>query len=342
MPKTYANLWGRVTNWENLLRSYRAARKGKRYSPETLRFEDRLEENLTNIENHLLWKTWAPAAWRQFWVYDPKSRLIQAPPFKDRVVHHALVDIVEPLFERKMISDSYACRGGKGTHKAAFGLQRQLRAAQRNWGRVYVLQADISKYFPSIDHDVLLATLARTIRDRDVLWLCRQIIKKCGYDGRGIPVGALSSQLFANVYLTMLDHKIKDDWAVPYYVRYMDDFVILGRSKAELWDFLARIKGYLATELRLSLNPKTKVYPASSRPINFSGYRIHATHLLPRKRNVKRARRSFKDLAGRYRSGEIGLDFVEPRVMSFLGYMRHCSALRTTESVLGELVLSRA
>lgn len=341
MPKTHTDLWNLVVNWDNLLSSYRAAKKGKRYSPEVMRYEERLEENLTNIENHLLWKTWAPSAWRQFWVYDPKSRLIQAPPFSDRVVHHALVDVVEPLFERKMIYDSYACRTGKGTHRAAGRVQRFLRMARHNWGRAYVLQADISKYFPSIDHDILLNTLGRTIRDRNVLWLCRKIITNCGYKGCGIPVGALTSQLFANVYLNMLDHKIKDDWGVSYYVRYMDDFVILGRNKDELWDLLAAIKQYLATELRLRLNPKTCIYPAVGKPVDFSGYRIHTTHLLPRKRNVKRARQSFQKLARAYHAGGIDLDDIKPRVMSFLGYMQHCNSHKTTQSVLDNLILRK-
>jgi retron-type reverse transcriptase len=341
LPKTYANLWPEIIDWSNLLKSYHEARRGKRYSPEALDFGDRLEENLINIQNHLIWKTWQPGAWREFWVNDPKLRLIQAPPFADRVVHHALVDVIEPHFEGKMIYDSYACRRGKGTHRAVARVQHQLKAAHRNWGRVYVLQADISKYFPSINHDVLLSVLARTIRDQDVLWLCGQIIRNCGYDERGIPVGALTSQLFANVYLTMLDHKIKDDWGVPYYVRYMDDFVILGRSKAELWDLLAAIETYLAADLRLALNPKTRIYPAGSRLVDFAGYRVCATHKLPRKRNIQRARDIFRKMARDYRLGLIDLDYVKPRVMSFLGYVWNCSARMTTDSVLNELKLIR-
>lgn len=341
MPKTHANLWGQITSWENLVKSYREARRGKRYRPETLRFSERLEENLINVQNHLLWGSWAPAPWRQFWVYDPKSRLIQAPPFQDRVVHHALVDVVEPLFERKMIYDSYACRINKGTHGAVQRLQDMLRRARRQWGEVYVLKADISKYFPSINHDRLLDILGRTVRDRDALWLCGRIIRGGGYEMRGIPVGALTSQLFANVYLDQLDHQVKDHWGVKRYVRYMDDFVILSQSKRELWELLDQLQDYLAINLKLSLNPKTAIYPAS-KGIDFAGYRTWSTHILPRKRNIKRTRRAFRALAGAYAKGRVGLDYVEPRVMSFLGYVKHCSARRTTQSLLDELVLARA
>lgn len=339
MPRTHGDLWSDIVDWENILRAYYQARRKKRYNPEVLQFEERLEENITNIQNHLIWKSWQPGCWREFWVYDPKSRLIQAPPFEDRVVHHALVDVIEPYFERKMISGSYACRRGKGPHYAAARVQRQLRIARRNWGRVYVLQADISKYFPNVGHFRLLQILARTIKDRNALWLCERIIQQSGYDTCGIPVGALTSQLFANVYLDQLDHKIKEDWGVKHYVRYMDDFVILGKSKAELRELLAGIANYLAADLGLALNPKTKIYPASSSMVDFAGYRICATHILPRKRNIKRARDSFRSLSRMYAEDQVGWDYIEPRVMSFLGYAKHCSARRTTASVLSELTL---
>ncbi len=340
MSRSHADLWDQIIDWSNLLESYHEARKGKRYKSEVLRFEEHLEENLTDIHNHLLWGTWSPGPWREFWVTDPKPRLIHAPPFPDRVVHHALVDVVEPLFEQKMIKDSYACRPGKGTHGAVSRLQNMLRRARRQWGEVYVLKADISKYFPSINHDRLLQILARTIRDRDALWLCEQVIRGGGFESRGIPVGALTSQLFANVYLDQLDHQVKDHWGVKRYVRYMDDFVILGRSKAELWELLDQLQDYLAIDLKLSLNPKTAIYPAS-KGINFAGYRTWSTHILPRKRNIKRTRRSFRALARSYAANRVSLDYIRPRVMSFLGYVRHCNAHDTTQSVLSELALSR-
>ena len=341
MPKTFNHLWESVIDWDNLLFSYMQARKGKRYSEEVLRFTEQLEENLINIQNHLIWKSWQPGQWREFWVTDPKMRLIQAPPFKDRVVHHAVVGVTEPLFERKMIFDSYACRIDKGTHGATDRLQAMLRKAARNWGKVYVLKADISKYFPSINHDALLRILARTIKDKNALWLYEQIIKGCGYEHRGLPVGALSSQLLANVYLGQLDHKAKDNWGVKFYVRYMDDFVILGPSKDYLWNLLYDIEEFLAIELYLSLNPKTAIYP-TNKGIDFAGYRTWKTHKLPRKRNVKRVKCNFCKLATRYYNWEIDLDYIRPRVMSFLGYVKHCSAHRSTKSVLRNLLLTRS
>ena len=288
MPKTSNNLWCQIICFENLFEAYKEARKGKRYRNDVLNFSYNLEECLINIQNHLLWKTWRPGKFRSFYVYDPKKRLIQAPPFEDRVVHHALVRVIEPLFERKFIYDSYACRKGKGIHAATLRVQGFLRRAKRNWGeRVYVLKADISKYFPSINHNKLIQIIGRTIKDKNALWLCERIIKNCGYEVKGIPVGALTSQLFANIYLDQLDHYLKDDLGVKYYLRYMDDFVILGRAKSELRALLYRIEEFLVYELLLCLNPKTSISPAK-RGVDFAGYRTWATHILPRKRNIKK------------------------------------------------------
>jgi hypothetical protein len=255
-------------------------------------------------------------------------------------VHHALVDTIEPYFENKMIYDSYACRKGKGTQAAVFRLQNMLSKARREYSKVYVLQADISRYFPSIRHSRLLGILDRTLRDSRALWLCDKIISNSGYNSIGLPVGALTSQLFANVYMDRLDHKIKDDWGVKHYLRYMDDFVVLAGSKRQLWSLLSRIEEFLAIDLGLSLNPKTAIFPAAS-GIDFAGYRTWSTHILPRKRNIKRARKKFKHLSRLYAKGLVGLEHIKPRVASFLGYAKHCNAKKTTQSTLNMLVLRR-
>lgn len=339
MPITHANLWDEITSWDNLLAAYREARRGKRYRRDALRFTVRLEELLIDIQNRLIWREWTPGRWREFQVIDPKPRLIQAPPFADRVVHHALVRVLEPLFERRYIHDSYACRRGKGPQAAVARLQGFLRAAQRRRGEVYVLQADISRYFASIPHDRLLAVLARAVADRDALWLCERIIRASA-DGRGIPVGALTSQLFANAYLDQLDHFIKDDLGERHYLRYMDDFVVLGPSKAGLRERLDGIADFLAGELGLRLNPKTAIYPAR-RGVDFCGYRTWSTHVLPRRRNVQRARRRLRALARRYAAGKASLADVRASAHSFLGYMKHCAGRTTVEGVMGDMVLVR-
>jgi retron-type reverse transcriptase len=340
MPKTYNNLWDKVISFENLYNAYIEARKGKKYRKEVLEFSYNLEENLIILQNQLYWKMWAPGRYREFYVYDPKKRLIAAPPFNDRIVHHALVRVIEPLFEKKFIYDSYACRKYKGTHAAVLRLQSFLKRAKRNWESVYVLKADISQYFPSINYDYLLKILSRTIRDNDVFWLCEKIIKSSGYETTGIPVGALTSQLFANIYLDQLDHFVKDELGVKYYIRYMDDFVILGDDKKKLRDMLGEIESFLSNRLYLRLNPKTLIFPVH-KGVDFAGYRTWATHILPRKRNVKKFRKKLEWMQKAFKSGKIDLEYIYPIVMSFLGYMKHCQSHTIVKKIFDEVVFFR-
>lgn len=337
MPRTANGLWAELISFENLYRGYLGARKGKRYHGDVMRYAANVETNIINLQNHLLWKSWQPGPIREFVVREPKMRAIKAPAFADRVLHHALVQVVEPLFEPKFIYDSYACRKGKGTQAAVARVQHFLRVAQRNWGRnLYVVQADISRYFASIRHDVLMTEIEKVVSDPDVIWLWRTLLAGYGFDdGVGRPVGALSSQLEANITLNRLDHIAKDRMGLRFYARYMDDFVAILPSKQAAQEAL-REMGEVVNSLGLSLNPKTCIYPYQ-RGIDFSGYRIWPTHILPRKRNIKRARKDFKRLARRYAEGRIDLPRVRERVMSFLAYTKHCSAEETANRVLGDL-----
>lgn len=326
-----------MIDFENLHAAYLEARKGKRYRSEVLRYSINAEEHLANLQNHLIWKSWMPGRQREFVVREPKLRSIQAPPFQDRVLHHALVRVIEPIFEPRFIADSFACRTGKGTQAAVKRVQHFLRVAKRNWGdKVYVLKADISKYFASIRHDVLMSEVERTISDKDVLWLWRKVISGYGHEaGVGLPVGALTSQLAANIMLNRLDHIAKDDMGIRFYVRYMDDFVAIVPDKAAAQKVMREL-GEAVNGLALSLNPKTAIHPWQ-RGIDFCGYRIWPTHILPRKRNIKRARSSFKKLAKAYAAGKISVSAVQQRVHAFRAYTKHCCAGVTTEAVLGEL-----
>lgn len=341
MPITTNGLWGQIIDFDNLYQAYLEARRGKRDRSSVMRFAANVEENLVNLQNHLIWKSWTPGKPREFVVKEPKLRLIQAPPFADRVIHHALVRVVNPLFERKFISDSYACRVGMGTQAAVARVQHFIRVAKRNHGDgAYVLKADISRFFASIRHHVLLKEIGRTISDKNVLWLWRQIISGYGNEaGIGLPVGALTSQLGANILLNRLDHVAKDQMGIKHYVRYMDDFIAVLPNKESAAAALSELATAVAA-LSLELNPKTAIHPWQ-RGLDFCGYRIWPTHILPRKRNIKRARSSFRALMVRYKAGLISQQHVRQRVCSFLAYTKHCDASRTVEGVLGDLRLVR-
>lgn len=263
--------------------------------------------------------------------------MITAPAFQDRVVHHALVSVVEPLFEKKFIPHSFACRKGLGTHSAHNAVVRILRKQEAKWGSVWVLQTDISKYFASIDHNIMLSILAKTIRDKNVLWLFDQIIRNSGFDGVGIPVGALTSQLCANIYLDQLDHYITDKLGISPYIRYMDDTLTFASNRSELCEIYQEIKNFVETNLSLKLNPKSRIYKASQ-GIDFCGYRTWSGYTLPRKRNVTRMRRRMKKLCKMYRRGVIPAENVRAAWASFLGYMKHCDGYRTKLLMWKELI----
>ena len=331
MPKTVKNLWPDVVSWDNLLAAWHEARKGKRYKPDVLRFHQNWEERLVDLQNRLIWGSWSPSPFSAFYVHEPKKRLIEAPRFEDRVVHHALHRVIEPYFERRFLDDSFACRKGRGTHAACARLQQQLRAGQRKWGRVHVLQIDMSRYFASIRHDELKLQIRRTVGDPQVLRVWDQIIDNTGDRGVGIPIGALTSQLGANLYLDAFDHHVKNAMGMPFLNRYMDDAVILGPSAKGLKETLHYLRAWLLETLGLSLS-KGEVFPAS-RGVDFAGYRTWATHILPRKRNITRARRRIKSMARRYWAGELQMEAVRPSVSSLIGYTKHCSSRRTVEGL---------
>lgn len=344
MPKRAKNIWEQVYDFENLLAAFRkCCDDGKGFDAPALLFYANLEENLIDIQNRLIWKTWQPGPWSTFVIHEPKRRVINAPCFADRVLHEALCRVIEPYFDRRFIQDSFACRVGKGTHNASKRLMAMLREAQAksHGNKVYFLKADIASYFPSVKHDILWELVRRTIADPDVLWLLHAIIFDGGFEGSGLPIGARTSQLLANVYLDALDHHIKDDLGVHWYCRYMDDFIIIGHNKAELHVLKAQIGNWLGRKLELRLNPKTTVAPVSH-GIYFTGYRHWTTHILPRKQNVKRAKRNFRRLSRLFALGEITFANIRSVVDSFRGYMQHCNGHKTCcMAISNNLILSR-
>lgn len=330
--RTVNGIWASVIDYASLYESYKKASRGKRYTYESMKFRANLEENLIQIQNELIWKTYQPSPLRVFTIHEPKERTISAPTFRDRVVHHSLVSAIEPAFERRFISDTFACRVGKGTHQSMYRMREFSKSARREWGSYWILKCDIRKFFPSVRHDILKATIRRTIFDRDALWLIDTIIDSAGDSRAGIPIGALTSQLFANVYLDPLDHYVKDDLGIKHYVRYMDDFVIIGKGKHELRETLCGISAFLSMDRSLALNHRTGIWPAKH-GIDFCGYRIWPTHVKPRKRTIKTAKRRLRAISRRYPSPDAFAD-ARAMLMSFLGYMKHCSAWRSTEAVL--------
>lgn len=334
-------LYSQVIDFDNLMKAYEGARKGKRYRSEVAKYHANLEENILNLHNHLVWGSWQPKEPRVFTIIEPKMRLITAPPFEDRIVHHALVRQVNHLFERRFIHRSYACRVNKGAHVAVHDLQKALQRMRRKHGSFYVVQADISKYFASINHNALMNQISRVITCKQTLNLWRLIIKAYGYEAasHGIPVGALSSQLGANINLDPVDHAMTDDYGVAYYARYMDDIIILCATKQEAVNTLAELKQQVES-IGLKLNPKTQIRKACQ-GVDWCGYRTWSTHILPRKRNIKRMRKQLRKERNRYNAGQSSLKQVKEKVASMLAYTKHCNAHKTVSKILEENTLCR-
>lgn len=327
--RTYDNLYPQIYDFGNLYEAYLKARRGHRYDPDVLIFTSNRESELIQLQNELIWKTYRTGPYRRFYVHDPKTRLVAALPFRDRVLQHALCNVIEPLFEQKFVYDSYACRSDKGTHAGADRVTEYLRRANRIWDKPYCLKADISKYFPSIRHSALLTIIRRTIACEDTLWLIQEILSSWvdlnDLDPRGLPIGNLTSQLWANVYLDQLDHYVKETLRVKFYVRYMDDFVIIGGDKAELWQVKREIEDFLSDKLDLRLNGKTGIFPVSQ-GVDFLGYRIWADHRLLRKRSTKRIKRALKHFQKIYAQDAIDLDQINATVQSWLGHAKHADS----------------
>lgn len=340
MAKTYNNLYPQIYAFENLHTAYLKARKGKRYAADVMKFSQRLEENLIDLQNHLIWKSYQPSPYRFFTVYEPKERLIAALPFRDRVLHHALCNIIEPIFERSMIFDSYACRVGQGVLAGVNRTTEYLRRARRKWGRVYCLKGDITKFFPSIEHAALKRIIRRRISCPDALDLMELIIDSTGTE-RGLPIGNLTSQLWANVYLNELDHFCKERLRVKKYLRYMDDFVLFHHDKHFLRTALQEIRHFLENNLCLSLNDKTQIFPVGPRPVDFLGYRIWPDFRLLRKDNIRRTKRKFKKFARLYAEKKIGMETIHPRIMSWLGHCKHADTWRIREKIFEGLIFSK-
>lgn len=342
--KTIKNLFENVVDFENLYQAWESARKGKRYREEIMAFSANLESNLIEIQNHLMYGSYRVGRYRPFYVYEPKKRLIMALPFRDRVIQWAIYRQLFPIFDKQFISDSYACREGKGTHKAVDRLQYWLRQTERKPQRYYYLKLDVAKYFYRVDHEILIKILRRKISDTRLMDLLALIIDSeetkfglpvgvdpdmCDPSDRlaevGMPIGNLTSQMFANLYLHELDLFAKHDLGLHYYIRYMDDIIILHPDKKYLTTVKDEIEAFLFDNLRLQLNKKTAIRPCSM-GIEFVGYRVWATHKKLKKKTALKIKRAVKHIKEKRDSGAITPESFGRRIASYKGVLQYCNS----------------
>ncbi len=350
--KTYKHLYPQVYDFENLYLAYRKARKGKRGRGQPAMFERVQDDELLNLQEELQTFTYKPGAYHSFYIHDLKKRLISAAPFRDRVAHHALCRVIEPIWEKRFIDDSYANRVDKGTHRA---LDRTQQFARRY---KYFLQCDVKQFFPAIDHAILRNEFARLIRDENVLWLCDQILRSgigvlaeeydmAWFKGddllavnrpRGLPIGNLTSQFWANVYLNGFDHFVKRVLKCKAYIRYVDDFLLFSDDKRELSHWREQIIQRLA-DLRLTLHEEcAQIFPTTT-GIPFLGFRVYPEHRLLKTRKAIHFRRKLKHLVGEYSNGLLDFSKLDQTVQSWIQYVGYGDTWGLRRSILGGVVL---
>ena len=347
--RRHGGMFERICSFPNLLLAARRARRGKAGKPVPAAFHFALEPNLLAIQEELASGAYRPGEYHAFPIRDPKPRLISAAPFRDRVVHHAVCGVIEPIFDRTFIHDTYANRSGKGTHLA---LNRSTVFCRR---ARFVLKCDVAKYFPSIDHEILLGLLARKIKCRRTLELLRVIVTSSNpqepvlryFPGddlftpvlrpHGIPIGNLTSQFFANLVLDPLDHWLKEERRRRYYLRYMDDFLVFGDDKAELHGLLEEIRAFL-WGMRLSLHPRKCVVMRTQDGVPFLGWQVFPDHRRVLRPAGLRFQRRLRELRLQYQAGEVGLEQVRQSVASWIGHLAHGDTMGLRRKLLGEVV----
>ena len=352
--KTLKNVFEQVVDYDNLYRAYLNARLCKRYRYEVLNFSAHLEDNLVKLQKELIERTYTLGKYREFYIYEPKKRLIMAQPFKDRVVQWAIYQVLNPVFAQGYITDSYACIKERGTHKAVKRLHYWLRQVGKKPEKYYFLKLDISKYFYRIDHDVLMGILKRKIRDDDMIFLLDKIVNSSETNfglppgkspgevkrsdrvsEKGMPVGNLSSQMFANLYLNELDQYCKRTLGIHFYVRYMDDVIILHQDKDQLHEWKRIIDTFLKEKLQLDLNEKTCIRPMTL-GVEFCGYKIWNTHIKLRKSTALKMKRNLKKLQKEYAAGEVTVEEAKQTISSYLGILKHCDSYSLKRTIFGE------
>lgn len=318
--KRIKNLYQEICSMENLLLADQKARKGKTAQYGVRIHDKNREGNLLVLQDQLLSRSYRTSPYTTFKVYEPKEReVFRLPYYPDRITHHAIMNLLEPVFVSVFTADTYSCIKKRGIHAAANAVKKALRDIA---GIRYCLKLDVTKFYPNIDHYVLKGLLRRKFKDPDLLWLLDEIIDSAP----GLPIGNYLSQYLANFYLTYFDHWIKEQLRVKYYFRYADDLVILCASKDELHELFLKIQSYLLTRLKLIVKNNWQIFPVQARGIDFVGYRFWHTHTLLRKAIKKNFARM------------IHINRNDASIASYLGWAKHCNSNHLIKTLLNEAI----
>lgn len=338
--RVYRDLCERITSKENLFTAWEEFRKGKQGRKDVQKFERKLEQNLFQLHRELIGGAYRHQPYSAFTICDPKRRRIHKATVQDRILHHAVFSVLNPIFEPTFISHSFSCRKDKGTHRAVDALDRMLRSVSRPGTRsCFVLKCDIHQFFASVDHSVLLGILEKRLKDEKTIVLLREIIESFvtrdpdPFGQKGIPIGNLTSQLFANIYLNEFDQFIKHTLKIKRYVRYTDDFVIVAGSHEELEAILVPIRSFLKEHLHLDLHSHKVTIRKYRQGIDFLGYVLLPHHRVLRTKAKRRMLRKLTERIENCKAGRLPSESVEQSLQSYLGVLSHANCYRLSQDL---------
>lgn len=339
--KTYKKLFNKIVEPEHLFSAWDEFKSNKRSKSDVQVFEKDLERNIFELSRDLKAKTYRHGAYTGFYIYDPKRRHIHKAIVRDRVLHHAIFKVLNEIFEPTFIPYSFSCRIGKGTHKGVQALSSMVRKVSRNYTSPCIaLKCDIRKFFDSIDHQILLSILRKRIKDQDLLWLLEEIVSSFNgsnsdlFSQRGVPIGNLTSQIFANIYMNEFDQFIKHELKAQYYARYTDDFVILGHSEVILRGQLDSINSFLKLNLALELHPQKVIFRRYHQGIDFLGYVVFPHHVLVRAKTRTRVFSKLRNKVRDFKNEAISEETLNQSLQSYLGVLANADAYELKADLL--------
>jgi len=338
--RVYKNIFDKIISLENLFSAWDKFKGDKQKKRDVQRFEWQLEENIFQLHRDLRYKRYKHGAYVSFYIHDPKQRHIHKAIVRDRILHHAVFNVLNPIFEPTFIPNSLSCRIDKGTHKGIDILDKTLKQISNNsFKPCFALKCDIKKFFETVDHSILLSIIHKRIKDADAVRLLEEIIESfisqysTLFKRKGLPIGNLTSQLFANIYLNEFDQFIKHKLKIKHYIRYTDDFVIISEDKLYLGNLIKPIHSFLSDKLALELHPKKITIRKFHQGIDFLGYIVLPHHRLLRTKTKQRIFRKLKKRIKEYKKGIINKRTLEQSFQSYLGVLSHANTYKLSNEL---------
>jgi len=338
--KIYKDLYWLIISPSTLFRAWNVFKEDKKNKLDVMNFEIELEKNIFDLYCDLKNGTYKHGPYKGFWIHDPKLRRIHKATVRDRVLHHAIFSVLNPIFEPTFIPNSFSCRIGKGTHRGMKKVAEMLRAvSQNNTRQCYALKCDIRRFFDSVDHDILIKILSKRIKDEKVMVLMKEIMESYVasrpnlFERHGIPIGNLTSQIFANIYMNEFDQFVKHNLKVKYYARYTDDFIVISTDKTYLENLIVSIQDFLKTKLYLELHPKKVTITKHIRGIDFLGYIILPEYIKLRTKTRIRITKKIQQMVEHYKHGEITELTLYSSLQSYLGVLSHANTYKLSQEI---------